>query len=92
MFSLIQRGQLYADGDGFPVTIHSYRDNRVMYRRQDNHIRSICLSEFNSTFERLDHREYCQIKAEQEQAENIKNLRKQIRGNKEEKNTDVKVY
>ncbi|EHM2355288.1 DUF4222 domain-containing protein [Salmonella enterica subsp. enterica serovar Bonariensis] len=75
MFCLIQRGQLYADGDGFPVVIHSYMDKRVRYRSRDNRLRSVCLSEFNSTFERLDHREYCQIKTELEREGHIRQLR-----------------
>ncbi|EEM1821166.1 DUF4222 domain-containing protein [Salmonella enterica subsp. enterica] len=75
MFCLIQRGQLYADGDGYPVTVHSCMDNRVVYRRRDNRLRSVGLGEFNSLFERLDHGEYCQIKAELEREGHIRQLR-----------------
>ncbi|EBY1954396.1 DUF4222 domain-containing protein [Salmonella enterica] len=83
MFSLIQRGQLYIDGNGYPVQVHHCSASHVVYRRQDNQTRSVDIGKFNSTFERLDYQEYRQIRAEQAQTEHIKNLREQIRRNKE---------
>ncbi|EDA0235415.1 DUF4222 domain-containing protein [Salmonella enterica] len=83
MFSLIQRGQLYVDGNGYPVQVHSCSASHVAYRRQDNQIRSVDIGKFNSAFERLDYQEYNVIRAEQAQTEHIKNLREQARRNKE---------
>lgn len=80
MFSIIQRGQMYADGEGFPVTIQLCSDGVVIYRRHNGACRSVDIAEFNRYFERLDYQEYKQIKDECEQSENIKNLRNQIRG------------
>ncbi|MGF2865665.1 DUF4222 domain-containing protein [Salmonella enterica] len=79
MFSIIQRGQMYADGAGFPVTIQACSDSIVIYRRQDGGFRSVDIAEFNRDFERLDYQEYKQIKDECERSDNIKNLRNQIR-------------
>ncbi|ECG0109350.1 DUF4222 domain-containing protein [Salmonella enterica] len=75
MFSLVQRGQLYADDNGWPVTVYDCDARRVVCRREDGRLRPVSIGEFNHGFERLEHQEYRQIKAEMEQEENIKNLR-----------------
>ncbi|ELC8789662.1 DUF4222 domain-containing protein [Salmonella enterica] len=75
MFSLVQRGQLYADDNGWPVTVYDCNARRVVCRREDGHLRPVPIREFNCLFERLEHQEYRQIKAEMAQGENIKNLR-----------------
>ncbi|EDQ2394412.1 DUF4222 domain-containing protein [Salmonella enterica subsp. enterica] len=75
MFSLVQRGQLYADDNGWPVIIYDCDARCVVCRREDGRLRPVSIREFNGRFERLEHDEYRQIKAEMEQEENIKNLR-----------------
>ncbi|EBS1324077.1 DUF4222 domain-containing protein [Salmonella enterica subsp. enterica serovar Muenchen] len=82
MFCLIQRGQIYTDFDGYPVTIYRCDADRIVYRRNDSQIRSVSTGEFNAKFERIEHQEYAQIKAELAREENIRNLRNQARENK----------
>lgn len=36
MFCLIQRGQIYTDFDGYPVTIYRCDADRIVYRRNDS--------------------------------------------------------
>lgn len=75
MFSLVQRGQLYADDNGWMVMVYDCNARRVVCRREDGCLRPVSIREFNGRFERLEHEEYRQIKAEMAQDENIKNLR-----------------
>ncbi|EJF1946163.1 DUF4222 domain-containing protein [Salmonella enterica] len=75
MFSLIQRGQMYADSNGWPVKICSSGDGKIVYRRHDGQLRSVPLSGFNDQFEYLDYSEYRKITAEIERDENIRHLR-----------------
>ncbi|EBS4546997.1 DUF4222 domain-containing protein [Salmonella enterica] len=75
MFSLIQRGQMYADDNGWPVTIYDCNVCRVVYRRENGRLHSISIREFSHRFERLDHQEYRQIKAEIDQEKHLKTLR-----------------
>ncbi|ECW0088098.1 TPA: DUF4222 domain-containing protein [Salmonella enterica] len=75
MFSLIQRGQLYVDDNGWPVTIYCCNVYRVVCRREDGRLHSVSIREFSHRFERLEHQEYRQIKAEIEQERHLKTLR-----------------
>ncbi|EAO8776527.1 DUF4222 domain-containing protein [Salmonella enterica] len=75
MFSLIQRGQLYADDNGWPVTIYDCNVFRVVCRREDGRLHSVSIREFSHRFERLEHKEYRQIKTEIEQERHLKTLR-----------------
>lgn len=75
MFSLVQRGQLYTDDNGWPVRVYDCDARRVVCRREDGRLRSVSTREFNGRFERLSHDEYRQIKAEMAQDEHIKALR-----------------
>lgn len=75
MFSLIQRGQLYADDNGWPVTIYDCNVSRVVCRRENGRLHSVSIREFSYRFERLEHKEYRQIKAEIEQERHLKTLR-----------------
>ncbi|EPC4838948.1 DUF4222 domain-containing protein [Salmonella enterica] len=77
MFSLVQRGQLYADDDGWPVTVSDCSVCRVVCRREDGRLCSVSIREFSHRFERLEHHEYRQIKAEMEQERHLKMLRAQ---------------
>ncbi|MBS8942793.1 DUF4222 domain-containing protein [Escherichia coli] len=74
MFQLIQRGQIFADGHGWPVIIHSCDARTVSYWRQGR-INTASMYRFNNDFEPLDHDEARQIRAELEQSEHIKKLR-----------------
>lgn len=74
MFQLIQRGQIYADQHGWPVIIHNSTSEVVRYWRQSR-INTALIDRFNNDFERLDHREAEQIRAELETSEHIKSLR-----------------
>lgn len=76
MFSLIQRGQIYADQHGWPVIIHSCTSQIVRYWRQGR-INTASIDRFNNDFEPLSHEEAQQIKADLEQSEHIKKLRSQ---------------
>lgn len=76
MFSLIQRGQIYADGHGWPVIIHSCDQHTVRYWRQVR-INTASVSRFNADFEPLTFEEAQLIRAELEQSEHIKKLRAQ---------------
>ncbi|WZX59294.1 DUF4222 domain-containing protein [Salmonella enterica subsp. diarizonae serovar 58:r:z53] len=75
MFSLVQRGQLYADDNGWPVMVYDCNARRVVCRREDGRLSPVSIREFNGRFERLERDEYSRIKAEMAQEENIKNLR-----------------
>ena len=75
MFALIQRGQLYTDGAGWPVKICRCTDKMVFYQRADGSIRKTEISTFSQWFEPLDRREYHQILAETEREEHLKKLR-----------------
>ncbi|HAV8640166.1 TPA: DUF4222 domain-containing protein [Escherichia coli] len=74
MFQLIQRGQIYADQSGWPVIIHSTTSQIVRYWRQGR-INTASIDRFNNEFEKLDHQEAQQIRAELETSEHIKSLR-----------------
>lgn len=74
MFQLIQRGQIYADSQNWPVIIHSVTSEIVRYWRQGR-INTASIDRFNNDFEHLDHREAAQIRAELETSEHIKSLR-----------------
>lgn len=76
MFKLIQRGQIYADQQGWPVIIHSCTSQIVRYLRQGR-INTASIDRFNNDFEPLSHEEAQQIKADLEQSEHIKKLRSQ---------------
>lgn len=76
MFKLIQRGQVFADCDGWPVIIASSDDKTVRYWRQGR-INTASIDRFNNDFEPLSHEEAQRIKAELEQSEHIKKLRTQ---------------
>ncbi|MEA8801567.1 DUF4222 domain-containing protein [Klebsiella aerogenes] len=76
MFKLIQRGQIYADQQGWPVIIHSCTSQIVRYWRQGR-INTASIDRFNNDFEPLSHEEAQQIKADLEQSEHIKKLRSQ---------------
>lgn len=76
MFQLIQRGQIYADSQNWPVIIHSVTSEIVRYWRQGQ-INTASIDRFNNDFEHLDHREAAQIRAELEASEHIKSLRAQ---------------
>ncbi|EHN8892525.1 DUF4222 domain-containing protein [Enterobacter hormaechei] len=76
MFQLIQRGQIYADSQNWPVIIHSVTSEIVRYWRQGR-INTASIDRFNNDFEHLDHREAAQIRAELETSEHIKSLRAQ---------------
>lgn len=39
MFSLVQRGQLYADDNGWPVMVYDCNARRVVCRREDGRLR-----------------------------------------------------
>lgn len=41
MFSLVQRGQLYADDNGWPVTVYDSSVCRVVCRREDGRLCSV---------------------------------------------------
>ncbi|EIM6956585.1 DUF4222 domain-containing protein, partial [Salmonella enterica] len=56
MFSLIQRGQLYADDNGWPVTVYDCNVSRVVCRREDGRLHSVSIREFSHRFERLEHK------------------------------------
>lgn len=84
MFSPVQRGQLYADDNGWPVTVYDCSVCRVVCRREDGRLRSVPIREFSHRFERLEHQEYRQIKAEMEQEKHLKTLRA-LRGSEYEK-------
>ncbi|EFJ8857329.1 DUF4222 domain-containing protein [Escherichia coli] len=75
MFALISKGQLYTDSVGYPVKIIHSTHNTVLYRRMDGRTQSVKISDFNESFERLDHQEYRQILAETEQETHLKKLR-----------------
>ncbi|EHR8985932.1 DUF4222 domain-containing protein [Escherichia coli] len=75
MFSLIQRGQIYTDGAGWPVKICHCTDNTVFYRHADGNIRKTGINTFNQWFEPVDRREYHQILAETERETHLKKLR-----------------
>ncbi|HHR4773061.1 TPA: DUF4222 domain-containing protein, partial [Salmonella enterica] len=47
MFSLIQRGQLYVDDNGWPVTIYDCNVLRVVCRREDGRLYSVSIREFS---------------------------------------------
>lgn len=74
MFQLIQRGQIYADSSCWPVIIHSVTSQIVRYWRQGR-INTASINRFNNEFEKLDHHEAAQIRAELEASEHIKSLR-----------------
>lgn len=74
MFQLIQRGQIYADCNGWPVIIHSTTSQIVRYWRQ-GWINTASIDRFTNEFEKLDHQEAQQIRAELETSEHIKSLR-----------------
>lgn len=74
MFQLIQRGQIYSDSSGWPVIIHSTTSQIVRYWRQGR-INTASINRFNNEFEKLDHHEAAQIRAELETREHIKSLR-----------------
>lgn len=74
MFQLIQRGQIYADSQNWPVIIHSVTSEIVRYWRQGR-INTASIDRFNSDFEPLEHHEAAQIRAELEKSEHIKRLR-----------------
>lgn len=74
MFRLIQRGQIYTDGHGWPVVIHSVDHRVVRYQRQGR-INTASVDRFNNEFEPLTHEEARQIRAELEQSEHLKKLR-----------------
>jgi len=74
MFHLIQRGQIYADQQGWPVIIHSCKSQIVRYRRQGR-INTASIARFTNDFEYLDFHEARRIRAELEDSENIKHLR-----------------
>ncbi|BBV44974.1 DUF4222 domain-containing protein [Citrobacter portucalensis] len=74
MFQLIQRGQIYADSQNWPVIIHSVTSEIVRYWRQGR-INTASIDRFNNDFEHLDHSEAAQIRAELETSEHIKSLR-----------------
>ncbi|MFG6654986.1 DUF4222 domain-containing protein [Scandinavium sp. M-37] len=76
MFKLIQRGQIYADQNGWPVIIHSSTSQIVRYWRQGR-INTASIDRFNNDFEHLDPQEAAQIRAELEKSEHIKSLRAQ---------------
>lgn len=76
MFQLIQRGQIYADSQNWPVIIHSVTSEIVRYWRQGR-INTASIDRFNNDFEYLEHREAAQIRAELETSEHIKSLRAQ---------------
>lgn len=75
MFALIQRGQLYTDGNGWPVKIQRHNSRLVYYRRLDGKLRSVTIGTFSEQFERIDHQEFYQIQAELEQEAHLKKLR-----------------
>ena len=75
MFALINQGQLYIDSAGYPVKIVRCINNTVLYRRMDRRTQSVKISDFNESFERIDHQEYRQILAETEQEAHLKKLR-----------------
>ncbi|WP_370603735.1 DUF4222 domain-containing protein [Citrobacter braakii] len=75
MFSLIQRGQIYIDAEGWPVIIRHGTGNAVRFTRKDGGLRTVTIKKFNDEFERVDHSEYSKICAEIEQETNLKNLR-----------------
>lgn len=81
MFSLIQRGQIYIDAEGWPVIIRSGTGNAVRFTRKDGGIRTVTIKKFNDEFERVDHQEYSKIRAEIEQENNLKTLRAMRRTN-----------
>ncbi|ELO3971015.1 DUF4222 domain-containing protein [Salmonella enterica] len=54
MFSLVQRGQLYADDNGWPVTVYDSSVCRVVCRREDGRLCSVSIREFSHRFERLE--------------------------------------
>lgn len=58
MFALINQGQLYTDSAGYPVKIIRCINNTVLYRRMDGRTQSVKISDFNESFERIDHQEY----------------------------------
>ncbi|EBQ4100236.1 DUF4222 domain-containing protein [Salmonella enterica] len=74
MFQLIQRGQIYADQHGWPVTIHSCTSQIVRYWLQGR-INTASIDRFNNDFEHLAPHEAEQIRAELETAEHLKRLR-----------------
>ncbi|HFP4394124.1 DUF4222 domain-containing protein [Escherichia coli] len=80
MFSLIQRGQLYTDSNGYPIEVRHCTDSQVLYKQIDGSRRKISIRTFNELFERLENREYRQIQAEIEQEANLKKLRVMRRG------------
>lgn len=47
----------------------------MLYRRMDGRTQSVKISDFNESFERIDHQEYRQILAETEQEAHLKKLR-----------------
>ncbi|MFL9144783.1 DUF4222 domain-containing protein [Escherichia coli] len=75
MFALINQGQQYTDSAGYPIKIIRCINNTVLYRRMDGRTQSVKISDFNESFERLDHQEYRQILAETEQETHLKKLR-----------------
>ena len=74
MFQLIQRGQIYADQNNWPVIIHSTTSQIVRYWRQGR-INTASIDRFNQDFEYLEFHEARRIRAELEDSENIKHLR-----------------
>ncbi|WP_181573155.1 DUF4222 domain-containing protein, partial [Escherichia coli] len=60
---------------GYPVKIIRCINNTVLYRRMDGRTQSVKMNDFNEMFERLDHQEYRQIRAEAEQETHLKKLR-----------------
>jgi hypothetical protein len=74
MFQLIQRGQIYADSQNWPVIIHSVTSEIVRYWRQGR-INTASIDRFSNDFEYLDFHEARRIRAELETSEHIKSLR-----------------
>ncbi|EKT7009286.1 DUF4222 domain-containing protein [Salmonella enterica] len=47
MFSPVQRGQLYANDNGWPVTVYDSSVCRVVCRREDGRLCSVSIREFS---------------------------------------------
>lgn len=72
MFRLIQRGQIFADRQGWPVIIHSVRGNAVRYWR-NGRVNTASMDRFNIDFEALTGEEAAQIRAELSQSDTLRN-------------------